>query len=338
MSIRWGIIGCGDVCEKKSGPALYKTPGSELVAVMRRDRAKAADFAARHGVARSTDNADAIINDPQIDIVYVATPPGTHCEYTLKVAQAGKHCYVEKPMARNATEAQRMVDAFNARGLKLFVAYYRRTLPVFVKARELLESGAIGKLTSIVHRHTSPMHRRERGWRLNATESGGGIFLDLASHVFDALDLITGPFHDVLANAANVASDYDVEDTVSVSWRSPTGALGSSIWNFAADQHEDVIQLLGTEGTITWASFGSGVVTLRRGNESHPFEAPYPAHVHQPLVQMIVDELNGVGTCPSTGSSALRTQVVMDQCLSGYYGGRADEFWLRPHTWPGRRK
>lgn len=335
--IRWGIIGCGDVCEKKSGPALYKVEGSKLVAVMRRDAAKAEEFAKRHGVAKSTGNAAAIIDDPEIDIVYIATPPGTHCEYALKVAAAGKHCYVEKPMARNATESQQMVDAFAERGLKLFVAYYRRTLPVFVQAKKLLDDGAIGTLTSIVHRHTSPAHRRDSGWRVHATESGGGIFLDLASHVFDALDYITGPFERVSGNAGNLASSNEVEDVVSVTWRNARGVVGSSMWNFASDQSEDQIELLGTDGKITWSAFGSPIVKMLRGKTVEEFEAPYPAHVHQPLVQTIIDEFHGRGECPSTGVSASRTQHVMDQCLERYYGGRADAFWLRPETWPGRR-
>ncbi len=335
--ICWGIIGCGDVCERKSGPALYKVEGSKLLSVMRRDAAKAADFARRHGVPKSTGDADEILKDPEIDIVYVATPPGTHCEYALRAADAGKHCYVEKPMARNATESQRMVDAFAARGLKLFVGYYRRTLPVFVQAKKLLDDGAIGKLTSIAHRHAGAAHRRHPGWRVNAVDSGGGIFLDLASHVFDALDYITGPFENVAANASNMAGQGDVEDAVSVTWRNGRGVVGASMWNFASDQSEDHIELYGTDGKISWQAFSSPIVRLTRGKSVEEFEAPYPEHVHQPLVQTIIDEFFDRDECPSTGVSAARTQRVMDQCLDAYYGGRADEFWRRPQTWPGRR-
>ncbi len=335
--VRWGIIGCGDVCEKKSGPAFYKTPHSTLASVMRRDASKAADFAHRHGVAKSTDDADAIIRDPEIDIVYIATPPGSHCDYALKVADAGKHCYVEKPMARHATETKRMVDAFAEKNLKLFVGYYRRTLPIFVKAKQLLDDGAIGTLTGISHRHASAAHRRDAGWRIIVADSGGGLFLDLASHVFDALDFIAGAFENVHANAANVASNNDVEDVVSVTWRNDKGVVGSSYWNFASDQSEDVIELTGTDGKLSWPSFGGSAVKLWRGKDLQQFDAPYPEHVHQPLVQTIVDELRDRGTCPSTGATAHRTQVVMDQCLNNYYGGRTDQFWLRPQTWPGRR-
>src|SRR5882757_10269989 len=102
--IRWGIIGCGDVTEVKSGPALQRATGSALVAVMRRDRAKAEDYARRHGVARAYDDAAALIADPDVDAVYVATPPSSHAAYTLAAARAGKPVYVEKPMALSHAE------------------------------------------------------------------------------------------------------------------------------------------------------------------------------------------------------------------------------------------
>jgi predicted dehydrogenase len=230
-----------------------------------------------------------------------------------------------------------MVDACASRGLKLFVGYYRRALPVFVKAKALLDAGEIGRLTAISHRHANASHRRDAGWRVNVAESGGGHFLDLASHVFDALDHITGPFRDVAGRASSMGGQVDVEDVVGVTWRTDAGVIGTSMWNFASDQHMDVIELLGTDGSLRWSSFGDGQLTLSKGKDVHTFDAPYPQHVHQPLVQTIVDELAGRGKCPSTGVTAHRTQVVMDECLSGFYGGRADAFWERPETWAGHR-
>src|SRR3954468_2626810 len=142
-TIRWGIVGCGDVTEVKSGPGFQKAEGSELVAVMRRDAAKAQDYARRHGVQRAYDRAEDLIADPQVDAVYVATPPSTHAELALAVAAAGKPCLVEKPMARNHAECLQMVEVFAAQGLPLWVAYYRRALPRFVLVRDLLADGAI---------------------------------------------------------------------------------------------------------------------------------------------------------------------------------------------------
>ena len=101
--VRWGIIGCGNVTEVKSGPAFQNAEGSALVAVMRRHGELAADYARRHGVSRFYDDADRLVSDPEVDAVYVATPPGSHLEHALRACRAGKPAYVEKPMARATT-------------------------------------------------------------------------------------------------------------------------------------------------------------------------------------------------------------------------------------------
>ncbi len=333
-TINWGIIGCGDVTEIKSGPAFANTPGSALVAVMRRDGAKAADYARRHGVPRWYDGADKLINDPEVNAVYVATPPGSHCEYALRVAAAGKACYVEKPMARSAVECRRMVDAFDAAGVPLFVAYYRRALPAFVKVKQLIDAGAIGRLSGVSYRISGASHRQtaeQIGWRVNVEQSGGGIFLDLASHLLDALDYIVGPLENVSGVAGNVGGTYDAEDVVALSFRA-RGAAGTGLWNFASDVAEDVIEISGMEGRVSWPCFGRGLVRLQRGKEVEEFDLPAPATVQGPLVGMMVDELLGRGQCPSTGVSAMRTSIVMDRVLGDYYRGREDDFWAR-HDW-----
>ncbi len=193
--IRWGIIGCGDVTEVKSGPAFSKVPHSKLVAVMRRDAAKAEDYARRHHVPKWYTNADDLINDPEVDAVYIATPPGSHAEYTLKVAAAGKPVYVEKPMAISNTECQQMIDACAKANVPLFVAYYRRSMPIFLKVKELLSSGVIGEVRMVNIRLYHPPQKGfgstgELPWRLQPELSGGGLFFDLASHQLDLLDYI----------------------------------------------------------------------------------------------------------------------------------------------------
>ena len=148
--VRWGIIGCGDVTEVKSGPALQKADNSALVAVMRRDGAKAKDYAERHGVPKWYDDAEALINDPEVDAVYIATPPDSHMSYTLAVAKTGKPVYVEKPMARNFAECQTIIDTGKDTGVPLFAADYWRTLPWFLKIRVLLDSGTVGEVHPLI--------------------------------------------------------------------------------------------------------------------------------------------------------------------------------------------
>ena len=338
-TVRWGIIGCGDVTEVKSGPGLQKASGSQLVAVMRRQGALAADYARRHGVPRWYDRAEALIQDPDVDAVYVATPPGTHADYALLVAAAGKPAYVEKPMARHAVECDRMIAAFAGAGQKLFVAYYRRCLPRFTLVKELLDRGALGRPTEVRYHLAAPNHRDTGGaWRLDAAKAGGGLFLDLGSHLLDLLDFLLGPLSAVTGTAANLASAPAVEDVVTMSFVAGPGVPGTAAWNFASAARDDTLEIGGTEGRVTLSLFGNDPPRLETAAGTQAFDRPNPPHVQQPLIRTVVDELLGRGGCPSTGASARRTSHVMDQVLAAYYGGRDDAFWRRPETWPGRRR
>lgn len=338
--VRWGILGCGDVTEVKSGPALQKCPGSRLVAVMRRDAAKAADYALRHGVPRSCSDAAALCADPEVNALYIATPPGSHLELARLAAAAGKPAYIEKPFGRSASEAAAINAAFAAAGLPVFAAYYRRALPRFEKVRELLASGALGRLTGVVLRHASPPP--PDNWRLDPAVSGGGLFIDLGSHALDLLDHLLGPLQNVAGHAANRSGHHQVEDAVAMSFLTADGAPGVAHWNFAAGHHEDHVELHGAAARLTFSIFADQPVRLLRpATASAPpadesFAIPHPPHVQQPLLQTVVDTLRGLApapghpACPSTGASALRTSLVMDAVLDSHYGGRADAFWLRP--------
>jgi 1,5-anhydro-D-fructose reductase (1,5-anhydro-D-mannitol-forming) len=266
----------------------------------------------------------------------VATPPDTHASYALAAAAAGKPAYIEKPMARHAPECDRMVEAFDGANLPLFVAYYRRRLPCFLKVADLLRAGAIGRLTGVTYRLAEPHHRKGGMWRTDAAIAGAGHFLDVGSHALDLLDFILGPLGEVKGTAANLASDYDVEDNVALTFRAG-GASGSMSWNFASTVSDDTMRLSGTEGEITFSMFTSRPVKLEDASGVRLFDLPYPPHVGLPLIQSVVDDLLGRGECPSTGVSARRTSRVMDGVLDAYYGGRGDSFWERPQTWPGRR-
>lgn len=338
--IRWGIVGCGDVTEVKSGPGFQKARGSQLVAVMRRNGTLAADYARRHGVPRWYDNAQALVNDSEVDAVYVATPPGAHLELARLVAAAGKPCYMEKPMARHTPECDAMIATFAAANQKLFVAYYRRALPRFLKARDLLADGAIGALTGINYRMAQPLPPKadpaNGAWRLNATNSGGGLLLDVGSHLLDYLDFCLSPLEDVHGRAARLATPGDVEDSVVMTFRTAAGVVGTASWNFASLAKDDTLEFLGTKGRLAFTFFSGDPIRLETARGVELFDIPNPPHVAQPLIQLVVDELLGRGTCPSMGGSARRTQRVMDRVLSAYYGGREDEFWLRPGSWTGR--
>jgi len=348
------------VTEVKSGPGFQKSAGSKLVAVMRRNAALAEDYAKRHGVPKWYADADALIRDPEVDAVYIATPPGSHLELARRVAAAGKPCHVEKPMARSAAECDAMIAAFARARLPLFVAYYRRAQPRFLKAKELIET-ALGRVTNVRYQFTDPRHATPSGaltqvhaqstaaqtdalpWRLDAENAGGGFFLDLGSHTLDLLDFFFGPLARVSGHAANLASAYEVEDTLAMSFHTPANAPGSASWNFAGQtpdgKPEDFFQITGTQGRLTFSTFGNEPLRLETaGGTVQEFPFTPPQHVAQPLIQTVVDELRGQGTCPSPGESAARTSRVMDTVLASYYGGRDGDFWKRKDNWPGKRK
>ena len=318
------MIGCGDVAEVKSGPALQKAEGSALVAVMRRDKARADDYARRHGVPRVHATAGELIADPDVDAVYIATPPSSHCDLALKVAAAGKPCLVEKPMAIDHAESLRMVEAFRVAQRPLWVAYYRRALPRFLRVRELLRARVIGQLTSIHVSVTDPLATGEaaKAWRFDRDISGAGLFLDLACHYFDIIDFVAGPISAAAGFAMNTGGTYAAEDVTATAFRIGDTVAGTGIWNFNAPVSADSIVFTGSGGEIATAVRADQDVVVTRGGEPSRYRFRNPPHVHQPLIQTIVDELRGKGACESTGESGARAARVTDACLESYHGSR----------------
>lgn len=322
-TVRWGIIGCGNVTEVKSGPALQKAAHSQLVAVMRRDGALARDYAERHGVPRWYDDAQALIDDPEVNAIYIATPPSSHKAYTLAAAAAGKPVYVEKPMALDFAECQEMIAACRTAVVPLFVAYYRRALSRFLKIKELLDAGALGAVRSVMitlQQPVRPSHRDPSNlpWRVQPPIAGGGIFVDLASHQLDFLDYVLGPIASAQGYAANQAGLYPAEDIVSGSFVFASGVQGVGSWCFSSFDEIDRTEITGDAGRLSFSTFGDDPLVLTTRDGTQTFAIQYPPHIQQPLIQTVVDELRGHGRSPSTGESAARTTWVMDQMLAGY--------------------
>jgi predicted dehydrogenase len=319
-TIKWGIIGCGDVTEAKSGPAFSNIPHSKLVAVMRRDGAKAADYARRHGVPRWYDQADDLLNDPEVNAIYIATPPDAHLSLTLKALRLGKPVYVEKPMARTAAECQEMVRVSQETGVPLFVAYYRRCVPYFLKIKELVEQGSIGEVRLVNSTLWKAPYEEETGpqaqprWRVYPEISGGGHFHDLASHQFDFLEFLLGPIRTATGTAGNQAGLYPADDIVTAAFAFESGVRGAGSWCFTApaDQQVEQTVLLGSRGKITFSFFTMGELTLENEAGSQVFSIPHPPSIQQPLIETIVAALRGEGSCPSTGATGLRANLIMD--------------------------
>ncbi|PKP10163.1 MAG: oxidoreductase [Bacteroidetes bacterium HGW-Bacteroidetes-4] len=324
-TINWGILGCGNVTEVKSGPAFNLVNNSQLVAVMRRHAAKAEDYARRHRVSKWYSNADDLINDPDVNAIYVATPPNAHAELTIKALQATKPVYVEKPMALNHAQALEMIQAAEKYKTPLFVAYYRRALPGFLKVKSLIESGAIGSIRMVTMQLYKALSFNKadtkRPWRVQPEIAGGGHFFDLASHQLDFMDFLFGPVKEIKAFALNQAKQYSAEDIISASFLMENGVLVSGSWCFTIPDflEKDSIEIIGEKGAISFSCFGFEPVQLKTKSGIQFFEYPKPRHVQQDLIQLVVDELQGKGKSPSTAYSSARTNWVMDEVVNKYY-------------------
>lgn len=334
--IRWGFLGCGKVVRKKSGEAFRCVPNSTIHAIMRRDPA-AAEEAARHFGAPLWCSTKESLLSSDIDAVYIATPPGLHYEQAMACLAAGKPVYVEKPFARNYTEAARLTEAFHAAGIPLYVGHYRRALPRFLKIRQLLQEGAVGKVLSVdfyLNRIFDP-EEAKRSWLYNPSLSGGGKFYDIAPHTVDIFQFLFGQIREVSGSALNLNVGCPLENLVTMDVVTEQQVRGHLRFCCTAAEKADRMKVTGTDGTMEFSVHGKQDILLydRRGRQRQQLLIPDPVTVEQPMVQTVVEDLLGTGRCLSRAEDALSTYRVIDRVLEDYYGGRQDDFWNHPERY-----
>jgi predicted dehydrogenase len=319
--ISWGIIGCGDVTEIKSGPAFNKISNSKLVAVMRRDAVKAADYAKRHNIPKWYSDAADLINDPEINAIYIATPPKFHEEYAIQALQAGKYVYVEKPVTIDTASCKRMIDAVNNTNGKLVVAHYRRALPMFLTIKKMIDEDKIGKIKLIqlkmLQPHLSPIiANTEKNWRVDPAISGGGLFFDLAPHQLDIIHFIFGHYIICSGMAVNNAKLYEAEDTVVGYIQLPNDILFTGNWCFTTPGiKEDECRIIGEKGLLTFPFFGN-TVELTTGEEKQTLSFEHPTHIQQPMIGKIVQYFLGNEPNPCSLEEALVSLEIMQNFRS----------------------
>lgn len=318
-TIRWGMIGTGNVTELKSAPSFNKIEGSRLVAVGNRTHKKAEDYAARHGIPIVHRDPFEVIHNPEVDIVYIATPPGSHMEYALETIKAGKPVYIEKPMARTLEECQVINKAAQNAGLPVFVAYYRRGLEYFKQVKSIIDGGTLGRILHINLQQYYPARpedyvREKLPWRVIAEDAGGGYFFDLGCHALDILFYIFGDPLEITGKNTNVGGLYEVEDSLSASLLLPGELLLSCSWNFVTPESfkRDRVEVVGDKGKLEFSIFSFDPISLHSGEKKEILEPIQPQHIQMPLIRTIVAELKGEGRCPSNGLTAAVTSGVMD--------------------------
>ncbi len=320
--VNWGIIGCGNVTEKKSGQAYNKIPGSKLVAVMRRDAVKAADYAARHHVDRWYADADELLNDVEVNAVSIATPPAFHLEYAIAALKKGLNVYVEKPVTRTSAEAQAMAEAVEAYNGKLTVAHYRRALPMFLYVKDLLAKKAVGDVRTVQIRMWKSIRpdlvaNAETNWRVNPELSGGGYFHDLAPHQLDLMLYFFGEPEKYHGYSLNQSNTYPADDHVcgEIVFKNKVVVNGSWSFNVAESQTIDLCEIIGTEGKISFPFFGTWVcLENEAGKQTENFI--HPEHIQQPMIQKIVAYLRGEGPNPCPVEEAVVLMRILDAFTS----------------------
>lgn len=318
--INWGIIGCGDVTELKSGPAFNKVKNSALLAVMRRDTAKAKDYAERHGVPLWYDDANELINNVDVNAIYIATPPDTHEYYTLAAFNAGKPVYVEKPITLDAASAHRIIEVAAIKNIKLVVAHYRRAQPMFMKMKEMLQQQIIGEVKNVqLNFFSKPLSAQQLevpklAWRINPIISGGGLFHDLAPHQLGLMLYFFGNVKHAKGTSSNLSRLYAADDTVNGNIIFENDVEFTGHWNFNAlpDAETDECIIRGTEGNIKFSVFGKQQISLTIGSKETFFLFEPLVHVQQPMIEKVVQYFLDKAPNPCPADEGYEVMKLMD--------------------------
>ena len=324
--LKWGFIGCGEVTEKKSGPAFSEVEGSEVVAVMSRNEKKARSYAERHNVKKWYTDAQELIDDPDVNAVYVATPPSSHATFAIMAMRAGKPVYVEKPLAANYDDCARVNRVSEQTGVPCFVAYYRRYLPYFCRVKDIIGQKTIGRVMNVQIRYSCPPRAEDYPsagqlpWRLQPDIAGGGYFYDMAAHQLDLLQDIFGVITEAEGMCANRGGLYAAEDTVSACFRFESGLTGSGSWCFAGHKsaQEDTIEIVGDKGMICFSVFSYDPIKVVTSDGTTSIDVSNPPYVQLPLIKAVIEDLQGFGVCSCTSVSATPVNWVMDRILGKF--------------------
>ncbi|MBA7518925.1 Oxidoreductase P35 [subsurface metagenome] len=313
--LNWGIIGCGDVVERKFMPSIIKTKHSKVTAVFGRDRDKVEAFTKKYDIQKSYTSIDDFLKDKEIDIVYIATPTYVHAEQTIMSANAGKHVLCEKPMALNVKEGKEMITAAKANQVQLMIAFYRRFYPVVTKIKEIISMELIGKLiTARVFSGSlySPTSKQKHNWRGDASLSGGGWIWDVGSHRLDLLVFLLGKPEEVSAYLSSVYIDLQVEDSCVLILEFENKIQLSSTFNWNIYGSFDEFAIYGTEGYVKTCDLETGdlIVCTKESHSSYHLPRVLPTHL--PVIENFTKSINEGRKNICTGEMGLETSKILE--------------------------
>jgi predicted dehydrogenase len=293
MSIlKWGLIGCGDIAQKRVAPALRDLPNCEFLAIARSRPDLAESFANQFGARKWYSTWQELLADSDIDAVYIATPVHLHAAQTIAAAESGKHVLCEKPMAMNVEESDAMIAACRANNVTLGVAYYRRFYPVIDRIKSVIASGEIGKPVLVqinAFEWFDPQPSHPRYWLVKRDLAGGGPMFDFGCHRIEALLNIFGPVKYVTSIVSNVVFNREVEDTASALFQFESGTSGVLSVTHAASEPRDTLDVFGTRGSINVPVLNAGEIRIRSGNGGRAESHAPAVNTHQPLIEDFIE-------------------------------------------------
>ena len=322
--VNWGMIGCGQVTETKSGPGLYKSENSSLEGVYGRVYERAVDYIHRHQLKKAYRTVDELLADPKVNAVYIATPPKFHKDYALACLRAGKIPYVEKPLALTLKECLEIKALSERLDIPVYVAFYRRGLDKFIKIKELLAQNSIGQVRYIYVAQTmrveeSELDKKNLPWRVVPEISGGGKFLDMGVHVLDCLIWYFGEMEFINGIVENRGHYYDADDTIIANFKFKNGLIGSGTWCYVADKNINEVQIVGDRGRIIYDGLSATCFYLEKDGVQEIFNFIDPEHVAMPYQQAIVNEMIGKVNSFANFNDAINLAAMTDSLLSQYY-------------------
>lgn len=251
--VKWGVIGAGGIADRRTIPGMLLAQNAELVAIMEVNMELAEKIRAKYNAKKAYDNVDALLTDPDVEAVYIASPVIFHKEQAIKAAKAGKHILIEKPLALTVKDGEEVLEACKKNKVKIAAGFMMRFHPYHQKLKEMIQGGAIGSVVSCGAQFTCWYPDMENAWRQNKAQSGGGALMDMGVHCIDLIQFITGEKAiKVAALNKTKTFQYEVEDSSSVLFELDNGAFChvDSNFNIPDAAAKWRIEFYGTKGRI----------------------------------------------------------------------------------------
>ncbi|MCX6143663.1 MAG: Gfo/Idh/MocA family oxidoreductase [Ignavibacteriales bacterium] len=330
--IRYGIIGYGLFAERAIAPAIQASANSVLVAVQKRSLEVAREKASALSLRLAFDSVQALATSTEVDAVFIASANCAHHDEVIAVARAGKHILVEKPMAMNTPEAERMVAECERNQVKLMIGQVVRFSPLVNHVRELVKSGALGRIVSARADYSYDARLSRRSWLLDRTVAGGGAVFDVGVHCLDTLRFV---LHDEVESVQSMLTPPPTpsatERSAIINLRFSNGTLGSIACSFEGPLRHALLEVVGTEGLAYAYDFtGTDQSTTLHIEKRPGTAAPETESLSIRIPNLYVEEVSAFSRCiienttsPIPGIEGIENQKVLDLAMKG--GGRISQ-------------